>query len=494
MLDILLSKDGKPTSLALPRGLQESENYPNPFVNSQADRLKEPPFAKLNFTKGNNKHEITWNPNGKISGNSVNKQALELFKSNVVVPFVIRGHEFRQLVEDSTSNTRYTQLLSWLQLDKEMSLLSNVSKSLQLSSLSKSLQNLNLQSENPQEISEDSPELSDSLQYNEIFKSLLEHRITRRIQEFLDKIHKPMNDIYNKIMGGDGTKFHFSFQFNSEVGQNHLVIQFDFAKNHKSVEPSGYLSDAQFHTLALAFKLAAIEEHNQKVPIILLDDILTSYDLENRYRSVVLLVERYKKKKFQLIFVTHDKLLLNLLREQAGDKNWQFLEVSSTENVGPIFRESQKFDDKISKMIELRFPIGNLIRQEYERWLRLICEDFKVEIPFKQSQYTRSELAGSLAKFLKERKLLLPDNNLNRFFRILRTGTIENFASHFKGTMNGESSTGDEEARWIEYLKFRDQFTCRKCGKNRFTRNSSKKLSLPTCQKCGTMLNLHNSE
>ena len=50
VLDILLSKDGKPTSLALPRGLQESENHPNPFVNSQADRLKGQPYVKLNFT------------------------------------------------------------------------------------------------------------------------------------------------------------------------------------------------------------------------------------------------------------------------------------------------------------------------------------------------------------------------------------------------------------------------------------------------------------
>ena len=363
-----------------------------------------------------------------------------------------------------------------------------------MSSILNSLEILNSKSKKTQENSTNSSQQSDSLQSNEKLKTSLESKITTRIQEFLDKIHKPMNEIYNKIIGGNETEFRFVFQFNSEFDQNHLVIQFDFAKKHKNVEPSGYLSDAQFHTLALAFKLAAIEEHNQKVPIILLDDILTFYDLENRYRSVVLLVERYKKKKFQLIFVTHDKLLLNLMREQAGDKNWQFLEVSSTEDVGPIFRESQKFDDKISKMIELRFPIGNLIRQEYERWLRIICEDFKVEIPFKQSQYTRSELAGSLAKFLKERKLILPDDNLNRFFRILKTGTIENFASHFTGTMYGESSTGDEEARWIEYLKFRDQFTCRKCGKNRFTRDSSKKLSLPTCQKCGTTLNLHNSE
>lgn len=50
----------------------------------------------------------------------------------------------------------------------------------------------------------------------------------------------------------------------------------------------GYLSDSQIHSVALALRMAAIQQFNVGAPIIALDDIVTSYDADHRRRITVL--------------------------------------------------------------------------------------------------------------------------------------------------------------------------------------------------------------
>ena len=112
---------------------------------------------------------------------------------------------------------------------------------------------------------------------------------------------------------------------------------------------------------------------------------------------------------------------------------------------------------------------ANEIRQAEEEWLLSVSSrSFGVDIRIRQLEkpyaYERSELASSLASFLKSARLTpQPVAGVNNKFLIsLQKGEIENFGSHFQEGPYGDGSIGDERARWKEFNAFRDQFACPK--------------------------------
>lgn len=71
----------------------------------------------------------------------------------------------------------------------------------------------------------------------------------------------------------------------------------------------------------------------------------------------------------------------------------------------------------------------------------------------------------------------------NRFLVSLQQGTVENFGSHFQDAQYGGGSTGDEKARWAEFVAFREQFKCPSCNGTKFKRPNM--LKKPVCAKPG---------
>jgi len=249
----------------------------------------------------------------------------------------------------------------------------------------------------------------------------------------------------------------------------------DFAPNRGGVQPAGYLSDSQIRSLALALRLAALKRFNTGAPIIALDDIVTSYDADHRRAIAALLAQDFVG--FQLIITTHDERFFVYLKDQLGDRNWHFTRIIRLDpDFGPRFVDHRITD----AMIEARWHDGesaaNEMRQAEEEWLQGICRDFGVNIRIRAVEraysYERSELANSLAGFLRDQNLtppMVPGVN-NRFLKSLQRGVVENFGSHFQDGTYGDGSKGDEQARWNEFKFFRERFACPKCGKTRFKR------------------------
>ncbi|TPN42812.1 AAA family ATPase [Mesorhizobium sp. B1-1-7] len=314
--------------------------------------------------------------------------------------------------------------------------------------------------------------------------------IRTKVQAVLDTLQKPLNSIYAEIQRDAAAPIRLVLPAEEDANQQRLNLVVDFATNRTGVQPSGYLSDSQIHSLALSLRLAAIKRCNVVTPLIVLDDIVTSYDADHRLAFASLLVKQFAD--FQIILVTHDERFFIYLKDHLGDQNWQFTRILRLDPDGPRFSDQRVSDEMIEELWAEGRSAANDMRQAEEEWLLTICRDFGVDIRIRTVErayaYERSELADALARFLGSRGITPPDvpGVNNRFLTSLQQGAVENFGSHFQDARYGDGSIGDEKVRWDEFKYFRGQFACPACGRMRFKRPNT--INRPICasDKCET--------
>ena len=322
--------------------------------------------------------------------------------------------------------------------------------------------------------------------------NLIESAINRHNEGLLSELEHDVDVLYKKIQGvrqDEPTLIRLQLAAGSAANQQQVRLVVDYGKNRKDVAPSGYLSDSQIHTAALSLRLAAIRKFNTGAPIMVLDDVVTSYDADHRKTIASALAEEFEG--MQIVLVTHDEQFFYLLQDHLPAATWVFRRITHIEpSFGPVFSDYRTPDEVIQRKLDDGEPVGEEIRKSQEEWLLTICRDFGVEVVIrpmdKPYQYERSELATALAGFLKARNLVPPKvpGISNPFLNSLQRDVVENFASHFSDNPYRSASSGDERARWQEWRLFRDSFVCSNCGRNRFRR--PREISKPVCRKCET--------
>ena len=241
--------------------------------------------------------------------------------------------------------------------------------------------------------------------------------------------------------------------------------------------------------MGLALRLAAIKMFNHNAPILVLDDIVTSYDADHRKATAGAIAKFLSE--FQIVLATHDEQFFNLLKDQLPQSRWVFKRITEIrEGFGPVFHDHQTSDEVIQAKLDVGESAGAEIRQAEEEWLLKICREFGAKVvirPIDRAfQYDRAELASALAGLLKGAKIKLPKSptSSNGILASLQSGVVENLSSHFSDNPYKSNSLGDGKARWDEFKFFRDLFKCPSCGKRRFKRPVV--LSKPVCYYCET--------
>jgi ABC-type lipoprotein export system ATPase subunit len=308
--------------------------------------------------------------------------------------------------------------------------------------------------------------------------------IRKEVQALLDTLQQPANEIYAEIQGERAVPIRLELPPEDDTNQQRLNLVIDFAENRTGVQPGGFLSDSQIHSVALALRLAAIKRFNAGAPIIALDDVVNSYDADHRRAIVAMLGKQCAE--CQLIITTHDRRFFDYLKDQLHPNDWQFTHITRIDRqFGPIFADHKITDEMIEARWEAGESAANEMRQAEEEWLLAICRGFGVDVRIRPLErpysFERGELASALASFLNGLKLepeLVPGVN-NRFLASLQQGLVENFGSHFQDSPYAGGSVGDERARWKEFKAFRSQFACPRCSRQKFLRPSI--LKKPVC-------------
>ena len=329
------------------------------------------------------------------------------------------------------------------------------------------------------------------------------HTINVAIKDCIDgligSLQSDIQIIYNKVQGSndDFLPIHIRLPEEENIDQQRAELVIDFSPNRKGVVPSGYLSDSQVHTLALALRLAAIRLLNETAPFLVLDDVVSSYDADHRKRIAAVLADFFKP--FQVILVTHDEQFFHLLRDQLPESDWTFKRITDVRpGFGPVFDDHKTSDEVIKEKLDSGRGASNEIRQAEEEWLTDICRQFKTKVDMRPSdqayRYARSELVASLASFLKDIGLTPPkiQGVAGSYLNSLQRGVVENIGSHYSDNPNRQGSAGDDKARWEEFVYFRSLFKCQKCGKSRFHRPQN--VNMPLCTSCGTPFEFETSD
>lgn len=314
--------------------------------------------------------------------------------------------------------------------------------------------------------------------------------IAAHVGSLLDELKTEINDLYKKIQGpgAKAPSIRIEPPDPENRGQLQLNLVVDFSDNRKGVIPSGYLSDSQVHTLALSLRLAALKLFNKELPVAILDDVVTSYDAD--HRKVIASVLAVMFPGFQFIVVTHDERFFSYLKEHLP--HWRFRQITHIEDgFGPKYVDHRIADEVIEAKLKNGERASNEIRQAEDEWLLAKAREFGVDVRIrdidKPYAYERSELAASIATFLKSKKIHTPviEGFSNSFWNSLQKGTVENFGSHFQDNPTASWSGGDEKTRWQEFKTFRDLFVCSNCGHRKFKRPRVG-VDRPLCDKCET--------
>jgi energy-coupling factor transporter ATP-binding protein EcfA2 len=314
--------------------------------------------------------------------------------------------------------------------------------------------------------------------------TFISNEIRKKVQALLDLLREPTNAFYKSIQGDSAAPVRLELPPEDETNQQRLALLIDFSPGRQAVPPSGYLSDSQIHSLALALRLAAIRTFNAGAPIAILDDIVTSYDADHRRTIAGMIAEELTD--LQVIVTTHDQRFFSYLKDQLPPATWSFTQIVRLEReYGPRFTHHKISDEMIAARWNDGQSAANEMRQAEEEWLLDRCRDFGVNIRIRETDrvysYERSELALALATYLNGAGLVPPavPGVSNRFLVSLQKGEIENFGSHFQEGPYGDGSIGDEKARWAEFKYFRANFVCPACKRTKFKRPPA--LKKPVC-------------
>jgi len=208
---------------------------------------------------------------------------------------------------------------------------------------------------------------------------------------------------------------------------NHKVLKDKRAIYH----PRSFFNEAKLTIVALAMRLSIYEMMISNTPdcaeMLIIDDLLVSLDMCNRIKVIDVILD-YEKRHKQLIIMTHDRGLYNLIRSKIEDNgSWKCYELYSkyegynNEEIPiPVIIEHRNYLEQAHKHIKsFDFPAAaNSLRKECEAIMkRLLPENWQYTIGEDGTRQSLS-LHGMISlgtKFNEYFQISLPFTNLDSY-------------------------------------------------------------------------------
>ena len=166
--------------------------------------------------------------------------------------------------------------------------------------------------------------------------------LVERFQQDLSTLIQNINQRVNPIIQ-EKLKFNITFHLELEQIKNYRLSEANYSKpviairliiddfngNGPVIKPQSFLNEARLSAVALAIRLAILEQRLQDAPvkILVLDDLMISLDMSNRDKIVKLILEEYawfydeaepieanRDKGHQTFILTHDRSLFTFIK------------------------------------------------------------------------------------------------------------------------------------------------------------------------------------
>jgi len=256
--------------------------------------------------------------------------------------------------------------------------------------------------------------------------------------------------------------------------------------------PLKVLSESHLNSLGISLFLASAQHFNKTNSFLILDDVVSSFDVNHRRSIARLLRERFPDTQFLLF--THDDLWFDLLKQDLPSNRWLFKELAkwSHENGVEIIESPMSLRERIQDCLARNDINGaaNKCRTLIEGILKQKCEDLGVRLEYrsreKNDQREASELINGLTAYLKANQSLR-EKESKLLFSDLRAGQLlTNIGSHHKNLGTTSLARGDIETTLTDIDEFEALFVCPDCNRPAKMSYSPRNSELKQCE-CGKL-------
>ena len=266
-----------------------------------------------------------------------------------------------------------------------------------------------------------------------------------------------------------------------------LVLALLFGEDED--DPRSYSSEGHLDSLGLCIFLAFAKLYN-KYNFLLLDDIISTVDLDHKERIIHLLFEKFNDYTF--IITTHNKLWYEQLQRLASSNNMRnditFIEILDWDNdEGPILSRNMTDKKRIEQHLQANdtFAAGNAIRRYFEFIMDDLCKMNRIRLPIK-SHYAAYDYYVPLKNFFLEE--LFVNTNVEDYYKSVfkqldDTTYMGNLTSH-NNEKNYDLTRSEIEKFRDAVYNFEDAFKCEKHPQKYLKFDKKKKIGLCGNDKC----------
>lgn len=239
-----------------------------------------------------------------------------------------------------------------------------------------------------------------------------------------------------------------------------ITLEFEFFNNAQS-PPHKYLSESHLNCLGIAFFLASAMAFNGQNKLIVMDDVISSFDSGHRKRFADLLVERLSD--YQIILLTHERSWFEYVTRIVKGKGWRLATVKWSNDKGTHVDESpQTLQERIEVKVASNEADGlaNDIRIYLEHQLKEIALNLEVKVKYVYNDKNEDRMCEELLSDLqgcvnKHAAAAFKGNPV--FDRLSSSLFIANKGSHDSSI---ELKMGDLKAFWKNVKELESIFCC----------------------------------
>ena len=244
-----------------------------------------------------------------------------------------------------------------------------------------------------------------------------------------------------------------------------ITIEFKFFDKSSS-PPQKYLSESHLNSLGISFFLTSVKAFNKKNQFFILDDIISSFDLNHRKRLSDLLLEKFSD--YQVFILTHERNWFDYMKNIVrGKADWMVNVINWNESKGTHLNETLV---DLKRIIEQRLVdndktgLGNLIRKYLEGLLKEISEEVEVYVKYRSNESNEERMTNELVSNLKSKINKQPSKDIFEpiIKKIISSVFIVNRSSH---DSSFDPSIGDCRAFWQDVVSLENLFCCKECNK-----------------------------
>lgn len=271
--------------------------------------------------------------------------------------------------------------------------------------------------------------------------------------------------------------------------KNSKGLMLELIFGNEGSDPRSYASEGHLDSLGLCIFLAFAKLYN-KYNLLVLDDIISTVDLDHKEMVIELLFEKFSD--YTLVITTHNKLWYEQLQRLSDSNgirnNFIFMEILGCDKIeGPIMSKNPSSAKRIEEYLKANdtFAAGNAIRRHLEFVLGDLCKIYGIPLPIKK-HYTVDNYYKPVKKyFLKE---IFKDTNVEEYYedvfkKLEDTTYMGNLLSHVN-EINYDLTIGEIEKFKTAVYNLEKAFKCNTHPKQFFKIDKKRKIGICQNEKC----------